>query len=80
MMRTGQKIEPPLVKSLSWQRKQARGHSIEGYLMKVGKTLRSIVTRWYVIRDNFMSDRSDCTPRLPLSSVTASAVPLPLRC
>ena len=54
MMKTGQKIEPPLVKSLSWQRKQARGHSIEGYLMKVGKTLRNIVTRWYVIRDNFM--------------------------
>ena len=54
MQRTGQKIEPPLVKSLSWQRKQARGHSIEGWLMKVGKTLRTIVTRWYVIRDSFL--------------------------
>ena len=65
MMKTGQKIEPPLVKSLSWQRKQARGHALEGHLMKVGKTLRSIVTRWYVIRDNFLytySRQSDVKP------------------
>ena len=54
MQRTGQKIEPPLVKSLSWQRKQAKSYTCEGELMKVGKTLKSIVTRWYVIRDNFM--------------------------
>ena len=54
MLRTGQKIEPPLVKSLSWQRKQAKSYTCEGELMKVGKTLKSIVTRWYVVNDNFM--------------------------